>query len=81
MRYAANLQARSPTGLSSLAWAGGEAVASVTAGAVTQATSDVVPGFLLAGICLAAVVALAPGSPLRPLPAVDPEQVAERPLT
>jgi MFS family permease len=67
-------------GLSSLAWAGGEAVASVTAGAVTQVTSDLLPGFLLAGICLAAVVALAPGSPLRPLPAVDPEQVAERPL-
>jgi DHA1 family solute carrier family 18 vesicular amine transporter 1/2 len=65
-------------GLSSLAWAGGEAVATVTAGAVAQATSDVVPGFLLAGICLAAVVALAPGSPLRPLPAAEPEQVAGR---
>jgi predicted MFS family arabinose efflux permease len=60
-------------GLSSLAWAVGEAAASVTAGAVAQATSDLVPGLLLAGICLAAVAALAPGSPLRP--------VAERPVT
>jgi len=60
-------------GLSSLAWAVGEAAASVTAGAVAQATSDLVPGFLLAGICLASVVALSPGSPLRP--------AAERPVT
>jgi predicted MFS family arabinose efflux permease len=60
-------------GLSSLAWAVGEASASVTAGAVAQATSDLVPGLLLAGICLASVVALAPGSPLRP--------AAERPVT
>jgi MFS family permease len=50
-------------GLTSLAWSGGQATASMAAGAGAQATSDLVPGVLLAGLCLAAAAALAPGAP------------------
>jgi|GEM_PF-346935 len=56
-------------GLGSLAWSGGQAAAALTAGAAAQVTSDLVPGAVLAGLCLAAAAALAPGSPLRPGPA------------
>jgi predicted MFS family arabinose efflux permease len=39
-------------GLANLAWASGQAVAAAGSGAVAQATSDLVPYFLLAGACL-----------------------------
>jgi len=48
-------------GLSNLAWATGQAVAAAGSGAIAQATSDVVPYSLLAGACLATLVALRPG--------------------
>jgi MFS family permease len=53
-------------GIANLAWSGGQAVMSVAAGAAAQATSDVVPEAGLAVLFLAAAVALAPGSRLRP---------------
>jgi predicted MFS family arabinose efflux permease len=40
-------------GLGNLAWASGQAIAAAGSGAVAQATSDLVPYFLLAGACLA----------------------------
>jgi len=40
-------------GLANLAWATGQAVAAAGSGVVAQATSDLVPYFLLAGACLA----------------------------
>jgi MFS family permease len=44
-------------GLGNLAWASGQAVSSAGSGAVAQATSDFVPYALLAGVCLATLVA------------------------
>lgn len=44
-------------GLGNLAWASGQAVSSAGSGAVAQATSDFVPYALLAGACLATLVA------------------------
>jgi MFS family permease len=40
-------------GLGNLAWASGQAIAAAGSGVVAQATSDLVPYFLLAGACLA----------------------------
>jgi MFS family permease len=45
-------------GLNNLAWAGGQAFAAAGSGALAQATSDVVPYFLLGGACLATLAAL-----------------------
>jgi MFS family permease len=39
-------------GLANLAWASGQAIAAAGSGAVAQATSDLVPYYLLAGACL-----------------------------
>jgi MFS family permease len=49
-------------GLANLAWAAGQALAAAASGAVAQATSDLVPYALLAGACLATLVALRPGA-------------------
>jgi MFS family permease len=48
-------------GLGNLAWAAGQAVSSASSGAIAQATSDIVPYALLAGACLASLIALWPG--------------------
>jgi MFS family permease len=48
-------------GLSNLAWALGQAVSAAASGAIAQATSDIVPYALLAGACLATLIALRPG--------------------
>ena len=48
-------------GLGNLAWAAGQAVAAAGSGAIAQATSDIVPYALLAGACLATLIALRPG--------------------
>jgi MFS family permease len=48
-------------GLGNLAWAAGQAVAAAGSGAIAQATSDIVPYSLLAGACLATLIALRPG--------------------
>ncbi len=45
-------------GLSNLAWAGGQTVGAAAAGGLAQATSDIVPFALLAGVCLGTLVAL-----------------------
>lgn len=50
-------------GLSNLAWAAGQAVASAGSGAVAQVTSDVVPYFLLAAACLVTLGTLQPREP------------------
>jgi MFS family permease len=50
-------------GMSNLAWAAGQAVASAGSGALAQATSDLVPYFLLAAACLVTVGTLQPGKP------------------
>lgn len=47
-------------GLANLAWAAGQALAAAASGAVAQATSDLVPYALLAGACLATLIALRP---------------------
>ncbi|MGO8883130.1 MAG: MFS transporter, partial [Streptosporangiaceae bacterium] len=47
-------------GLGNLAWAGGQAFAAAGSGALAQATADIVPYCLLAGACLATLVALRP---------------------
>jgi MFS family permease len=44
-------------GVGNLAWASGQAVAAAGSGALAQATSDVVPYALLAGVCLATLAA------------------------
>jgi MFS family permease len=49
-------------GLGNLVWAAGEAIAASAAGAIAQATSDIVPYALLAAACLATLVILRPGS-------------------
>jgi predicted MFS family arabinose efflux permease len=49
-------------GLGNLAWALGQSVAAAGSGAIAQATSDIVPYALLAGTCLATLIALRPGS-------------------
>jgi MFS family permease len=48
-------------GLANLAWASGQAVSAACSGAIAQATSDFVPYALLAGGCLAALIAVRPG--------------------
>jgi predicted MFS family arabinose efflux permease len=48
-------------GLNNLAWAFGQATAAAASGAIAQATSDIVPYALLAGICLATLIVLRPG--------------------
>lgn len=50
-------------GLSNLAWAAGQAVASAGSGALAQVTSDVVPYFLLAAACLVTMGTLQPRKP------------------
>lgn len=45
-------------GLNNLAWAGGQALAAAGSGALAQATSDIVPYFLLGGACVATLAAL-----------------------
>jgi MFS family permease len=45
-------------GLGNLAWACGQALAASVSGALAQATSDLIPFILLAGACLATLVAL-----------------------
>jgi hypothetical protein len=47
-------------GLGNLAWATGQGVAAAAGGAIAQATSDFVPYALLAGACLATLVATQP---------------------
>jgi MFS family permease len=47
-------------GISNLAWASGQAVASAASGAVAQATSDFVPYAVLAATCLATLIVLRP---------------------
>ena len=64
-------------GLANLAWASGQGIAALVSGAMAQATSDLVPYALLAGIMLATLIAVqrrgrVPGSPLRaPAPSRD----------
>jgi MFS family permease len=48
-------------GLGNLSWAGGQTVAAAAGGAIAQATSDIVPYGLLAGACVASLIALWPG--------------------
>jgi MFS family permease len=48
-------------GLANLAWAGGQSVAAAGAGAIAQATADIVPYALLAAICVASLIILRPG--------------------
>jgi MFS family permease len=45
-------------GMSNLAWAAGQAVAAAGSGALAEATSDVVPYSLLAGVCLLSLIFL-----------------------
>ncbi len=53
-------------GLGNLAWASGQTVGAGAAGALAQATSDLVPFALLAAVCLATLIVLGGGSgPLR----------------
>jgi MFS family permease len=57
-------------GLANLAWASGQTIAASVSGALAQATSDLVPYALLAGIMLATLIAVqrrasVPGSSLR----------------
>jgi MFS family permease len=47
-------------GLSNLGWAAGQGVASAAGGAIAQATSDFVPYALIAGACLATLLAMQP---------------------
>jgi MFS family permease len=69
-------------GLSSLAWSGGQAAASVAAGGAAQATSDLVPGFALAGLYLVTVVLLVPISRTLPsLPSRPSSRVRSNGLT
>jgi MFS family permease len=49
-------------GLNNLAWACGQTVAASASGVIAQATSDIVPYALLAGACLATLIALRPGN-------------------
>jgi MFS family permease len=48
-------------GLGNLAWATGQAGGASASGAIAQATSDIVPYALLAGVCLATLIAVWPG--------------------
>jgi len=48
-------------GLGNLSWAAGQAGAAAAGGAIAQVTSDFVPYALLAGACLATLIALRPG--------------------
>jgi len=50
-------------GMSNLAWAAGQAIASAGSGALAQFTSDVVPYFLLAAACLVTLATLQPRKP------------------
>ena len=50
-------------GMSNLAWAAGQAVASAGSGVLAQATSDLVPYFLLAAACLVTLGTLQPRKP------------------
>jgi MFS family permease len=52
-------------GLANLAWASGQAIAAAAAGALAQATSDLVPYALLAAACLATLVTLQVGATRR----------------
>ena len=47
-------------GLGNLAWAAGQAVAAAGSGVIAEATSDLVPYLLLAGICLGTLIAIRP---------------------
>jgi MFS family permease len=51
-------------GLGNLAWATGQAGGASASGAIAQATSDIVPYALLAGVCLITLIALWPGRSL-----------------
>jgi len=48
-------------GLGNLAWAAGQAIAAAGSGAIAQATSDIVPYTLLAGLCAATLILVRPG--------------------
>jgi MFS family permease len=50
-------------GMSNLAWAAGQAVASAGSGVLAQITSDMVPYFLLAAACLVTLATLQPRKP------------------
>jgi MFS family permease len=50
-------------GMSNLAWAAGQAVASAGSGVLAQVTSDLVPYFLLAAACLVTMGAVQPRKP------------------
>jgi MFS family permease len=52
-------------GLGNLAWAAGQAVAAAGSGAIAEATSDIVPYSLLAGICVVTLIVLRPGRAAR----------------
>jgi MFS transporter, DHA2 family, methylenomycin A resistance protein len=43
-------------GMANLAWAGGQVVSASASGAIAQATTDLVPYSLLAGVCLATLI-------------------------
>jgi hypothetical protein len=47
-------------GLTNLAWAAGQGIASAAGGAIAQATSDFVPYALLAATCMATLLATRP---------------------
>ncbi len=51
-------------GLGNLAWASGQGIAAVAAGAIAQATTDFVPYALLAAACLATLIGVGPARPL-----------------
>jgi MFS family permease len=57
-------------GMGNLSWATGQAVAAAAGGAIAQATSDIVPYALLAGACVATLIALRRRRP-RPDPRPD----------
>src|SRR5215469_14587875 len=48
-------------GIDNLAWAAGQGIAAAAAGAIAQATTDLVPYALLAAACAATLLALGPG--------------------
>ena len=48
-------------GLGNLAWAAGQAGGAAASGAIAQATSDFIPYALLAGACMATLIAVRPG--------------------
>jgi MFS family permease len=67
-------------GLGNLAWAAGQAVAAAGSGAIAEATSDIVPYSLLAGICMVTLIVLRPGRAARARRgAADPDAYTRAP--